>query len=207
MFLIKVFQPDYTSYFTTTNPTTTFICINFYLWYMASTKSPKLSVEEVKIEKMQEKELRNLELLQKEVTRQSQSHPLTKITRADVVRSIIGALIGTVGHFAFFYGVEIANRISVARASILYLLSGVVSFFFMYYSGFRKVKEIRIMRFIPIRVVVVYLISLAVVLSTLYLFGFIDLSLGFEQIYKIVATTLLLAVLGASTADILGKRE
>lgn len=167
---------------------------------------PKLILqEERKIEEMESKELKELESLKKEIRRDVSSHPLTRITRADVVRSIIGALIGTVGHFAFFYGVEIADKISVVRASFLYVISLVVCFFFMYYSGFRKVKEIRIFRFIPIRVLVVYVISLLVVIGTLFMFGFLDLTSSFEQVFKVTATTLLLAVLGASTADILGK--
>lgn len=161
--------------------------------------------EEKRIEELENKELKELENLKKEIKKDVGRHPLTKITRADVVRSIIGALIGTVGHFAFFYGVEIADKISVLRASFLYLLSLIVCFFFMYYSGFRKVKEIRIFRFIPIRVVVVYVISLLVVIGTLFIFGFLEAASSFEHLYKVTATTLLLAVLGASTADILGK--
>ncbi len=163
--------------------------------------------EEEKIERLQHKELQTLESLKEEIAQDVGNHPLTKITRSDVVRSVIGALIGTVGHFAFFYGVEIADRISLLRASSLYVLSLVVCFFFMYYSGFRKVKEIRIFRFIPVRVAVVYLISILVVVGTLFIFGFIDFNSGFVQVYKVTATTLLLAVLGASTADILGKKE
>lgn len=169
---------------------------------------PKLILqEERKIEEMESKELKELESLKKEIRKDVGAHPLTRITRADVVRSIIGALIGTVGHFAFFYGVEIADKISVVRASFLYVISLVVCFFFMYYSGFRKVKEIRIFRFIPIRVLVVYVISLAVVIGTLFMFGFLDVTSSFEHVYKVTATTLLLAVLGASTADILGKEK
>lgn len=167
---------------------------------------PKLILqEERKIEDLETKELQELESLKKAIKKDTSSHPLTKITRADVVRSVIGALIGTVGHFAFFYGVEIADKISVVRASFLYIISLIVCFFFMYYSGFRKVKEIRIFRFIPIRVLVVYCISLLVVVGTLMIFGFLDLTSNFEHVYKVTATTLLLAVLGASTADILGK--
>jgi len=174
-----------------------------------STKSRSKLIlqEEKKIEALEMKELKELESLKREIKKGRGEHPLTRITRADIVRSIIGALIGTVGHFAFFYGVEIADKISMVRASLLYIISLIVCFFFMYYSGFRKVKEIRIFRFIPIRVLVVYCISLLVVVGTLMIFGFLDLTSSFEHMYKVTATTLLLAVLGASTADILGKEE
>jgi len=162
---------------------------------------------EEKIERLQLQELQTIKSLKKEISKDVGEHPLTRITRADIVRSVVGALIGTVGHFAFFYGVEIAEKISIFRASFLYIFSLIISFLFMYYSGFRKVKEIRIFRFIPLRVAVVYLISIVVVISTLFIFGFIDFSSGFIHVYKVTAATLLLAVLGASTADILGKRE
>lgn len=168
-------------------------------------RTNRLYAEEKKIELLEEKELKKLEELKREVAKEVSSHPLTKITRADIIRSIIGALIGTVGHFAFFYGVELAARLSMLRATTLYLLSLLVCFFFMYYSGFRKVKEIRVFRFIPIRVAVVFIISILVVLGTLFIFGFIDATTTFTEGYKIIATTSLLAVLGASTADILGK--
>ncbi len=167
----------------------------------------RLLREEENIENLQQKELQNLQQLKSEISKDVGPHPLTRITRADIVRSIIGALIGTVGHFAFFYGVELADKISVGRATMLYFLSLIVCFFFMYYSGFRKVKEIRIFRFIPLRVFVVYIISLAVVVGTLFMFGFIDTASSLSHLYKVVSTTLLLAVLGASTADILGKGE
>ena len=163
--------------------------------------------EEKKIERLERKELQSLQALRQEVSQDVGPHPLTRITRADVVRSIIGALIGTVGHFAFFYGVELAENISLLRATFLYVLSLLVCFFFMYYSGFRKVKEIRIFRFIPVRVVVVYVISLAVVVGTLFVFGVVEYPVHVVDLYKITATTLLLAVLGASTADVLGKEK
>ena len=167
----------------------------------------RLLLEEEKIESLQEQELQNLRQLKQEISKDVGPHPLTRITRADIVRSIIGALLGTVGHFAFFYGVEIADKISLTRATVLYLLSLVVGFFFMYYSGFRKVKGLRVFRFVPIRVLVVYVISLLVVVGTLFIFGFIEPLSSFAHVYKVTSTTLLLAVLGASTADILGKER
>ncbi|MEW5896282.1 MAG: hypothetical protein AB1668_01190 [Nanoarchaeota archaeon] len=170
-----------------------------------TNKTGKSAQPGINAEKIEEQELQELERLKRDVEKKSGLHPLTKITRADIVRSIIGALIGTVGHFAFFYGAELAERISMVRATSLYLLSIIVCFLFMYYSGFRKVKEIRIFRFIPLRVGIVYITSILVVMGTLFVFGFIDIHTTFADAYKTVATTLLLAVLGACTADILGK--
>lgn len=164
-----------------------------------------LMKEEKKIEMLEEAELTELKKLEKEVQHNIMPHPLTKITYHDIIRGSIGALFGTVGHFAFFYGVEIAERISAARATFLYILSFVVCFVFIYYSGFRKVKEIKTFHLMPIRVIVLYTVALLVVTLTLLVFGFLDLSSPFIQIYKTVSTNSLLAVLGASTADILGK--
>ena len=161
--------------------------------------------EEKKIELLEEAELAELKKLEREVKRGAMPHPLTKITSRDVIRGSIGALFGTVGHFAFFYGVEIAENISVARATLLYIISFIVCFVFMYYSGFRKVKEINAFHFMPIRVIVLYVVALAVVTLTLLAFGFLDFSSPFIQIYKTVSTNSLLAVLGAITADIVGK--
>ncbi len=164
----------------------------------------KIEAEERKIERMGQQELAELQKLEKDV-RGYASHPLTRITYHDLIRGSIGAVFGTVGHFAFFYGVEIAEKISAGRATFLYLLSLLICFLFMYYSGFRKVREVKVKRFIPLRVIVIYSVALAVVALTLFAFGFIDTHSSFVEVYKTVATNSLLAVLGASTADILGK--
>jgi len=69
------------------------------------------------------------------------------------------------------------------------------------------VKEIKVIRFIPVRATVIYLTALVVVAATLLVFGFIDIHTPLAEIYKKVATNSLLAVLGASTADILGGKN
>lgn len=166
----------------------------------------KILAEEKRIEKMVKGEMGELKSIEKEM-KSTQDHPLAKITYKDLVRGAIGAIFGIVGHFAFFYGVEIAEHISVLRATFLYILSLVVCVLFMYYSGFRKVKEIKVIRFIPVRATVIYLTALVVVAATLLVFGFIDIHTPFVEIYKKVATNSLLAVLGASTADILGGKH
>ena len=166
----------------------------------------KILVEEKRIEKMVKGEMEELKSIEKEM-KKTEGHPLAKITYKDIIRGSIGAIFGIVGHFAFFYGVEIAEHISILRATFLYILSLVVCILFMYYSGFRKVKEIKVIRFIPIRATVIYFTALVVVAATLLVFGFIGVDTPFAEIYKTVATNSLLAVLGASTADILGGKN
>ena len=151
----------------------------------------KILVEEKRIERIVKGEMEELKNIEREM-KSTKSHPLAKVTYKDIIRGSIGAIFGIVGHFAFFYGVEIAEHISILRATFLYLLSLVVCILFMYYSGFRKVKEIKIIRFIPIRATVMYFTALAVVAVTLLVFGFIDVHTSFASIYKIVATNSLL---------------
>ena len=179
-----------------------------------ATKEESISREEKRIEQKEEEieqleqsgldELKKLEKLERKVSQEVSPHPLLKITYQDVIRSAIGSLFGILGHFSFFYGVEIAEKISLTRATVLYLISLLVIFGFMYYSGFRKVKEIKILSFIPIRALIIYFTALSVVLLVLLVFDFINLSSHWEMIYKAVSTISLLAVLGAATADLLG---
>lgn len=172
-----------------------------------SQKEQKIEQKEEEIENLERRslaELEKLERLEKKVSREVAPHALLKITYRDLIRSAIGSLVGILGHFSFFYGLEIAEKISVLRATVLYLVALVIAFGFMYYSGFRKVKEIKIISFIPLRALVVYLTALVMILIVLFLFGFVSLSTPWEVVYKSISTLSLLAVLGASTADILG---
>lgn len=163
--------------------------------------------EEKNIIALEKKDLKELEKLKKNIEKDIGIHPLNRLAKDDVIRSIVGALVGTIGHFAFFYGAEIAERISVARAGALYFFSLVICSSFIYYSGFRRIKEVRINRFIPIRIVIIYLTSLVVTLGTLFIFNFINSGMHLVEIYKILATSQVLAVLGASIANILGGGE
>jgi len=160
--------------------------------------------EIAKLEQKSFSELKKLETLEKQISKSVVPHPLLKITYKDIVRAAIGSLIGTLGHFAFFYGVEIAEKISPVRATVLYLVSLILVFGFMYYSGFRKVKEVKKLLFVPVRALVVFVTAIVMVTLVLFLFGFVDFTTPFMITYKIVSTLSLLAVLGAATADVLG---
>ncbi|PIN69934.1 hypothetical protein COV93_03465 [Candidatus Woesearchaeota archaeon CG11_big_fil_rev_8_21_14_0_20_43_8] len=150
-------------------------------------------------------ELRHLEHLEDEIKKEVGPHPLRKITYRDFVKAVIGAVFGIVGHFAFLYGTHLAEDISVFRATILYLISFLIAVGFIYYSGFRKVKGYRVLRFIPVRVVTIYFISLLVIVLVLLAFGLVDISNGFERLYKEVGAISILAILGACTADLVGR--
>ena len=137
--------------------------------------------EEQKIESLEKKELSELskfEKLEKRIEQDVKPKTLGKITLQDMMRSAVGSLVGIVGHFSFFYGVEIAQQITVVRASFLYAFSFIVCYVFIYVSGFRRVKEIR--TYVPMRALLIYVVSLVVIVAVLFLFGFI-ISLQWEQ--------------------------
>ena len=162
--------------------------------------------EEQKIESLEKKELGELskfEKLEKKIEQDVKPKTLGKITLQDMMRSAVGSLVGIVGHFSFFYGVEIAQQITVVRASFLYAFSFIVCYVFIYVSGFRRVKEIR--TYVPMRALLIYVVSLVVIVAVLFLFGFITTASRGLEIYKMVSTISLLAVIGASAADLIGR--
>ena len=89
----------------------------------------------------------------------------------------------------------------MTRASFLYILSYIIALVFLYLAGFRKVKMHE--GFIPLRATVIYLTSLAVVLFVIFAFGILPQS--FEATFKQVSLTLVIAIIGACTADLIGK--
>lgn len=161
----------------------------------------------LKAEKEELEDLEELKKLEKDIKKELKTSPLKRVTLKDISKSIIGAFIGIMGHFAFFYGVKISHDISMMRASMLYLVSFLIGSMFIYYSGYRQVKESKSLKFIPLRIITIYLTAMAVVVFVLFLFGFVTLETHFNEIYKSVAAISILAVLGACTADLIGKGE
>jgi uncharacterized membrane protein len=174
-------------------------------------KEEEVEIKEQKqeLEKQTEEidELKTLEELEKKIDKEVKKNPLTKISIKDFSKSVIGAFIGIIGHFSFFYGIEIAKDITVARATLLYIVAFCIGLLFIYFAGFRKVKDVSTSRFVPIRIIIIYVTSILVILLTLYLFGFVTHETQFVEIYKTVSTISILAVLGASTADLIGGTE
>jgi len=163
--------------------------------------------EEAIVEKEEEKELSELEKLEKleeEVKKQVVPHPLKTITYKDVARGSIGALFGAVAHYTFLYGIEVAHKLTFFRAILVFVLSLVVGGVFLYATGFRKIKDPKVIIFLPVRLIVLY--ATAVVMSVIVLW-FFEPGFGsiFEESFKQVSTITLLAVIGACTADILGR--
>lgn len=154
------------------------------------------------LEKEQLKDIEELEKLEKSIKREVSKHPLTKITKKDVSKGMVGAFVGVLSHFAFAKGVELSQQITTGRASLLYLVSFIIGFIFIYTTGYRKVKQIKLMKLVPLRVVVIYLVSLITVVIVLSLFSEYN---TLNELYKQVAVISLPAILGAVAADLIGK--
>ena len=163
-------------------------------------KEAKVIREEKKIEKETEK----VEKLEKEIKKEVAAKPLTKFNMKDLNKGIIGAFIGVVAHFAFVYSKEIAKDISTARATVLIIFSYLLIIILMYETGYREIKEKRLLGVLPIRATVIFLTSIVVILIIFFLFNQIDLS-DLTGLYKQIAVTSVLAALGAGTADLIGR--
>jgi len=163
----------------------------------------RIEAEEKVIEKEEEQELAELKKVEAKLEEVS-AHPLRNLTYKDVAKGAIGAFVGTVAHYTFIYGIKIAHEIDIVRATVLFPLSFIIGGVFLYIAGFRKIRDPRIMWFLPVRLIVLYTISLLISILTLWLFQ-PDFLLNFEEAYKQVAAVTLTAVIGACTADLIGK--
>lgn len=149
---------------------------------------------------------KELEELQKNLEREVGSHPLKKITYRDFGKSLIGAFIGVVSHFAFLEGAHLSQELSITRATMILITAYILGVIFIYVAGFRKVKQIKVFKFVPLRITVIYLVSLSVVSFVLFLFGLTEYATA-SEIYKQVAAVSIPAIIGASAADLIGKNE
>jgi len=189
-----------------------------------SKKEDKLSLEEKRIEleeekietdeksveqisgtlKKEESDLEKLEEIENEIKTEVGGHPLARVTLKDITKGLIGAFIGLSIHYTFTYGVEIAKELTMNRATIMFPLTFLVGLLFIYATGFRKIEDKRILIYMPIRLLVLYICSLIMSIAVLYLF-YPTFGQNFEESYKMVAGVMLAAVVGACTADLLGK--
>ena len=129
--------------------------------------------------------------------------PLKKITVKDVGKALIGSFIGLTSHYAFLEGAHFAENLTVIRASILLVVAYAIGLIFIYVTGFRKVKQIKLLSFIPARVTLMYVVSLLVIYFVFYIFGLTEHATSIE-IYKQMAAVSIPAIIGASAADLIG---
>jgi len=150
------------------------------------------------------KELEKLELSFKK----SLDNPIRKITRRDFIKGFIGAFIGVVSHFTFSKAFDMGDSLQgYFQATILYLVSFMIISIMLYYTGFRKIEKHVIMKFMPLRAFVLYFVSLITVVVVYMIFGEIHFPIGVEKLYNTVGAAMIIAVIGAGTADLIGRGE
>ena len=166
----------------------------------------KLEKQQITLEKKQLKELQDLEKLEQQIKKAVTPKPLGKITSRDFFKSLVGAFIGVGVHYTFTYGVEISQHLGVLRTHFLYLLSFIIIILFIYATGFRKIEiHKHTLFFIPLRISILYITLLLVSIFVLITFYPNFMALPFQTKYTQIATLLLPAVIGACTADLIGK--
>jgi len=166
-----------------------------------------LAVEEKEVHKEETQELQKLaelEHFEKELMREVGEHPLRQITYKDVAKGTIGAFVGVAAHYTFVYGVKVAAEIDIFRATLLFPVSYALGAIFMYLTGFRRIKDPKVMSFLPVRLTLLYIVAIVTSFLVLLLFN-PEFLQDFWLSYKQVATVTLSAVIGACTADLLGK--
>jgi len=163
----------------------------------------ELKKEDLEI-KSEEEALEELTKLESEI-KKNVENPIKTITKKDVIKSFVGAFIGTVGHFAFYEGVHIAEELNFLNATILYFIAFLIVLLLLYYSGFRKIKKHIILKFLPLRAILIYSVSIVTIIFVYIIFGKLHLPINLFDFYKLISANIILAVLGAGTADLIGK--
>lgn len=169
----------------------------------------ELTAERV-VQVSEEKELEELAKigeLERQIEENTQVHPLKRITYRDITKGIIGSFFGIVGHFAFSKGIDISEHFSYTQSILLYVTSFVIIIAFLYFSGFRKVTDEFVLKIMPLRAIVLYTVSLLSIILVLFLYGKVTFATPFSIIFNAVAAISILAVIGAGTADLIGKNE
>jgi len=167
----------------------------------------KIKKEEKYIEKEEEielEELRKLEEIEEKIKKGVGVHPLRKITYRDLAKGALGAFIGVVAHYTFIYGIHVAEDIDIFRATLLFPIAYLLGGVFLYATGFRKVST-KMLWFLPVRLTVLFVISLIMAVLVLYLFHPDFMQHFFWNGYKQVATVTLTGIIGACTADLIGR--
>ncbi len=163
--------------------------------------------QEIEFEEKKEEDLiSDLESLEKKLNKNLNSK-IKKITKRDFFKGFVGAFIGVVGHFAFSKAVDVGYHLNLINATFLYVFSFIMIVLMLYYTGFRNIETKFVLRFMPLRATVLYLVSFITVIFVYLIFGKIDFSMDIVKIYKLVSASMVLAVMGAGTADLIGRGE
>ena len=162
--------------------------------------------EETNVEKNENKIISELDILEKRL-KSSVSSPIKNITKRDIVKGFIGSFIGVMSHFAFTKGAEIAYDLNFYQSSVLFVVAFMIIVIMLYYTGFRRVEKKVLLKFVPMRATVLYTVSIFTIIFVNLLFGKIDFQISFIELYNIVGANIILGVIGAGTADLIGRNE
>ena len=130
-------------------------------------------------------ELKKIEELETTIKQDLAQHPLTKITFHDITKGLIGSFFGVVGHFAFLKGPHLAESLSYMRATALIFSSMILLVVFLYFTGFRRIKEYH--AYLPARFLVLYFTAITVATAVLFLFGVLTFPIDFHMLYTNIA--------------------
>jgi len=162
--------------------------------------------EDSKTEKTEEEILAEVEKLEVELEK-SKLKTLKKITKRDLLKGFVGAFFGIMGHFAFYKGYDISQGLTITKTIILYIVAFVIISLMLYSTGFRKVEKQIVLKIMPLRAIVLYLVSIVTIILVNLMYGKIHFPLEFLEIFKLVGASIILAVIGAGTADLIGGQE
>lgn len=166
----------------------------------------KEQLQELKVERKQTEEITELKRLEKQIAEATEKHPLRRITYRDLAKGSLGAFIGVVAHYTFIYGIRVAEQIDMLRATLLFPLAFIIGGVFLYATGYRKVRVKKVLWFLPVRLIILYLIS--IITATLVLILFLpEFMHNFTDAYKQLAAVTLTAMIGACVADLIGGIE
>lgn len=157
-------------------------------------------------EKTEEETLKELEQLEKQIKKDIEN-PLKKVTYRDLTKGFVGAFIGIVGHFAFAKGTEIAQTLTFLKSTVLYIVGFLIIIIMLYTTGFRKVEKRIMLKFMPMRAIILFCVSILTIFFVYLMFGKIHFPITFLELYNLIGATIILAALGASTADLIGRSE
>ena len=90
-------------------------------------------------------QIEKLEHTERNIRKEIGQHPLKKLSYKDAGKSMVGAFVGLLSHFAVLEGVKFAEEITLRRATFLYFVSLLIAIIVFYYTGFRSIKDVKIL--------------------------------------------------------------
>jgi len=162
--------------------------------------------EDFKENLKEENLIEDLEKLDERILKNINSK-VRKITKKDVFKGFIGAFVGVVSHFSFMEAFHIAPHLDILQSTFLYVLSFLIIVIMLYYTGFKDVKKKLLFNLFPLRATLLFVISIVTIIFVYFIFGNLETPITFINLYDSVAPSMILATIGAGTADLIGRNK